>query len=375
MRLVHFLLISAALASPVPALAQAAPSTTEPSRSSAASAPDLMDRESLLPAVLSWLQQQGSKLTFLGDDGGLKGYLVEAPTGKMQSVYVTPDGKHIVAGLMIEQGGRNITGVQIGEMKTRFENAAKALDEEIERSSIQSAEQAMEEGESAGNGVTAAESGIPSVPEESIDEGVADQGEADAKASAKAADATALELPAAEGALAAAEGNPSEVWASDIDKGEFLGAVAEVPYFEVGSQVAPVTLYMVADPQCPYCHAAWDHIKPLVFAKQVKARVILINALEGSEPLAREILASSSASRRWIETNAGRQIEAEVDPDSEAWAASAGYLSMNMEFARSFGIDRTPFLAYVAPDGRFYSALGLPSDMPGFLAASGAGGE
>jgi glutaredoxin len=183
--------------------------------------------------------------------------------------------------------------------------------------------------------------------------------------------AAAVALPEAAATVPGADGNPSDVWASKIDRDQFIKAAEATPFFEVGSRLAPVTLYMVADPKCPYCHAAWDHLEPLVFDKKIKVKVILINALNGSEPFAREILASPAPGRRWIESKAGTNIEPKVDPNSKEYKDTEKYLAMNMDFAKSFGVDRTPFLGYVAPDGRFYTVLGLPSDLDSFLYASG----
>src|SRR3546814_2030494 len=53
----------------------------------------------------------------------MRGYLGESPTGRMQTFYVSPDGNHVVAGLMFRNGGVNVTGVQIGEIQSRFEQA------------------------------------------------------------------------------------------------------------------------------------------------------------------------------------------------------------------------------------------------------------
>src|SRR3546814_6411767 len=53
----------------------------------------------------------------------MRGYLGESPTGRMQTFYVSPDGNHVVAGLLFRNGGVNVTGVQIGEMQSRFEKA------------------------------------------------------------------------------------------------------------------------------------------------------------------------------------------------------------------------------------------------------------
>lgn len=353
----------------------------------------LMRRDSVLPPILTWLQSQGSKLTLIGEESGLKGYLVESPTGKMQSVYVTPDGKHIVAGILFEQGGKNVTGVQIGEMRKRFDDAAKALGANAENASVVSegektdqkakAQAATETDAAPTPDAAPAESGTQATTEEVTptaapvpgQEAPVRKSQADTPsvpATATAAAAPTVTIPEATGEVAGAVGNPSDVWASKIDRDEFLKKAEAAPYFEVGSRVAPTTLWMVADPKCPYCHAAWDHVQRMVFDKKIKVRVVLINALVGSEPFAREILASPDPARRWIVSNGGVNIEPTVDPKSKEYVDSEKYLAMNMEFARSFGIDRTPFLGYVAPDGRFYSVLGLPSDLDSFLAASGA---
>lgn len=361
----------------------------------AASVETLMRRDTLLPPVLAWLQQQGNKLTLIGEEAGLKGYLLESPTGKLQAIYVAPDGKHVVIGSLFEQGGKNVTGVQLGEMKQRFDSAAKALSAKIEGKSASEADAAVKTG-TPETAPTATEAGTAeTLPEQSVSpDGIpgasrqvpagesapvelAPEVKAEAPALAEpttpsVAEATPVSLPEATSTVAGADGNPSDVWASEIDKDEFIKKAEAAPFFEVGSVIAPITVWMVADPKCPYCHAAWDHLKALVFNKQIKVRVIMINALEGSEPFAREILASPAPGRRFIESNAGTNLEPKIDPNSKEWKDSEKYLAMNMEFAKSFNIDRTPFLGYVSPEGRFYSVLGLPSDLDSFLAASGA---
>jgi protein-disulfide isomerase len=379
----------------------------------------LYNRDTLLPAVLVWLQGQGSKLTLIGEEGGLKGYLVESPTGKMQSVYVTPDGKHVVAGVMFEKGGKNVTGVQIGEMRKRFDDAAKALGPNgSEASPVTNGAQTLPQNT---NAVTDAKPAVDPVPAAAAKPSVAADKPADkaqlappAKADDKAAqdhkqdDGLSFDTPAAaekteakpvvapaakaDSAVAQAEvkaepdlaipeatqavkgakGNPSEVWASLVDKNKFLDLAGKTPFFEVGSKLAPATLWMVADPQCPYCHAAWDHIRPMIFDRRLKVRVILIDALRGSDPLAREVLASASPARRWLDSDAGEHFGTmQVDPSSKAFVEAGEFLDLNMKFAREFNIDRTPFMGYVGTDGRFYSVLGLPSELDEFLYATG----
>jgi len=397
------LLLLSTMLLPAPAYAQEAPapaSTVAPADEIKAQSP-LAAREQSLAPVLSWMQSIGVKLTYLGDEGGLSGYLAEDATGKMQTIYVTPDREHVIAGLLLKRGGQNITGVQVGEMRERFSKAAdqyvpkdaagskptpaeastppsKTDKADSEKSDPEPAASAQPEA-----GLPADRQGAVSAPAGEKTEAPAPDGEkpvaavlpdapsdVESKSGLPTGGAAALSLPAATGPAEGSVGNPSEIWSSPIDKEKFLKAVSEVPYIEVGSMNAPITLYEIADPQCPYCHAAWDDIKPLVFEKKIKLRVILIAALNGSEPKAREILASGVPARRWIDSDAGKNLKLEIDPESQPFKDSLSFLEKNMDFAREFGVDRTPFLGYVGFDGKFYSALGLPSDLKSFLSAA-----
>jgi Pyruvate/2-oxoglutarate dehydrogenase complex, dihydrolipoamide acyltransferase (E2) component, and related enzymes len=371
------LLATTLLSAPAIAQEAPAPAASIPRQDEIKAQSPLAAREQALAPVLSWMQSLGIKLTYLGDEGGLSGYLAEDATGKMQTIYVTPDRQHVVAGLLLKRGGDNITGVQVGEMRERFARAAEQYvpkDDTAEvpldvapATSTTEAEVAPEKASSASEGAVEVPSTAPVTPEPKVD--VPDE-KAEAPVSSDTPAPVALALPEASGPVEGAAGNPAELWVSKIDQDKFLKAAAEVPYFEVGSRSAPITLYEIADPQCPYCHAAWNEIKQLVFDKKVKLRVILIAALNGSEPKVRDILASGVPARRWIDSDAGKNLKLEVDPESQPYKDSADFLDKNMGFAREFGVDRTPFLGYVGFDGKFYSALGLPSDLGAFLSAA-----
>lgn len=383
-----------------PALSQEPAASPSSSASVAAQATNpLAAREEALAPVLSWMQSLGVKLTYLGDEGGLRGYLAEDANGKMQTIYVMPDREHVVAGLLLKRGGDNITGVQVGEMRARFAKAAdqfvpkdgapsgkSILPTATPQQSTDTAPKAETKDAADAEPEPAAASAVPApASEQAAAELSADvSGPVDDAAVTNpipepvekptpAAEKAALALPEAKGPIVGAGGNPAELWISkSINKDLFIKRASEVPYFEVGSMQAPITVYEVADPKCPYCHAAWDYLRPLVYDKKIKVRVILIAALNGSEPLAREILSSAVPARRWIDSNAGKNLKIEMDPESQPWKDSLGYLDKNMDFAREFGVDRTPFLGYVGFDGQFYSALGLPSDLESFLSAAAA---
>jgi len=320
----------------------------------------LANREAQLPNVLSWLQTQGVKLTFLGEEGGLRGYLGESANGKMQTFYVTPDGNHVVAGILFRTGGTNVTGVQIGEMRARFESAAK----DIVSATVENGPKPEAPG-----GATA-DAPAPAKPEQP--KGAESPG-GKAEAQPQADGKEAIVVPPPSGPVAGADGRASEVWISKLDRAEFFKAVESAPFFEVGAVSAKPVLWMVADPQCPYCHKTWDHVRSLVYAKKLRVRILLIAGLKGSEPKARELLSQPVPARMWLDTNAGRTIgEPKTDQNSEQWRKAGEFLDRNMQVAQRFGIERTPFLAYVGTDGNFYSSVGLPNDLDGFLASSGA---
>lgn len=346
----------------------------------------LAQREAQLAPILSWLQTKGVSLTFLGEEGGLRGYLGESADGKMQTFYVTPDGQHVILGLLFKNGGTNQTGVQIGEMRARFDAAAKELgagsvSDPVSGKALPKAESFLGGNAATAKPETPKDSQAPSpktepnssTPAPAPTPAPVPVAPAPAPAPAAEAQAGGLALPSASGPITGAVGDPSSLWVSKLDRKVFLDAAEATPFFEVGALSAKPVLWMVADPRCPFCHKTWDRIRPLIYAKKLRVRVVLIPALSGSEPIAREILASPAPGRAWLDSDAGRAItEAKVDKNSDQWVAAGMYLSKNMEFAKRFGIDRTPFLAYVGDNGNFYSALGLPSDLDGFLAATGA---
>jgi protein-disulfide isomerase len=332
----------------------------------------LASREAALPNVLSWLQTQGVKLTFIGDEGGLRGYLGESANGKMQTFYVSPDGNYVAAGVLFKAGGTNVTGVQIGEMRSRFENASKPIVDATVGDGAASSTKSADRPAGGSSKVEIKKDPAPPVPVEVKPTAPGPQTKNDVKDSAIPEKTSGLTLPPPSGPIAGELGNRSDLWISKMSRSEFITAAEKAPFFEVGAVSARPVIWMVADPQCPYCHKAWDRLEKLVYNKKARVRVILMAGLNGSEPKAREILARPVPARAWLDSKAGTNIKQITDTATQEWQTAGIYVGQNGDFARKFGINQTPFLAYVGENGSFYSALGLPSDLDAFLAASGA---
>lgn len=251
----------------------------------------LANRAQLAP-VLRFMQAQGVKLTSLGTEGGLPAYLGESPNGLTQIFYVTPDGAHVVAGVLFDVQGSNITGVQIGEMQRRFEAAQKQLgkapfsagapqaqskppadEPAAPKSSAASTPDAKTAPSSSGSSSLQLPPDEAAAPAKGADakspKAAADQQEEASKlAAAKPEQQAAVEPAKFEPAVATAS---AEKYVSGLDRGAVERALNEAAWFRVGAEEAPA-IYMVADPQCPFCHAAWGRLKDVVWAKKLQIR-------------------------------------------------------------------------------------------------------
>jgi len=68
------------------------------------------------PSAIEYLKRQGNEVIALGKANGLDGYLLIKGAHK-QTVYVTPDGKAVIAGLMFNDLGENLTANQLRNLE------------------------------------------------------------------------------------------------------------------------------------------------------------------------------------------------------------------------------------------------------------------
>jgi protein-disulfide isomerase len=343
-------------------------------------------RAAEMAPVLSWLQTQGVKLTYLGDEGGLKAYLGESANGKQQVFYATPDGDHVVAGLLFKRDGMNVTGVQIGEMQQRFREAQQKYDEAMKTSHEPSEEmkRQLRQGSEVipSTGAKTAEPASKAAPEKAVDAKPADkpaekalpERRSEAAPSLPAALAQATTQPAAPPTQPVAPAvSPIKQmpvrYLSGLDKAEFERSVEDLAWFRVGEEKAPA-LYMVADPNCRFCHKAWDDLKPMVLSGKLQLRIIMVAGLPGSDAAARAILSSDLPGQEWIAGRGsvdGIQAGPAPEPNSEKWNMTTRVLQGNADFIKRFSIQQTPFFGFVGRDGNLYSSTGVPSDLALFL--------
>jgi protein-disulfide isomerase len=286
-----------------------------------------------LPPVLRWLSSNGTKLTSIGDAGGLDGYIAETPSGKLQTFYVTPDGQHVVAGLLFRKGGVNLTGVQINELQKRYE-AAKKQAEKI----------------SSELGAVTPELVVPPKATDSL-----------------------VEVPVEAISNGEVKQSVPNDYISSRDTSEIRGDLENAPWFQVGAQDAPV-LYMIADPNCPFCHRVWSELKTKVMSRKLAVRVILIAAFERSEADAISILSRKDPSRVWLTgegSSATVNISSPPAANTEEFQRASQYLSKNMDLIYKHEIQATPHFMYIGKEGSLYESEGVPVNLDVFLEALG----
>ena len=324
--------------------------------------------------MLDWLRSKGMTVTPFGSrEGGLDAYMVVSPPagpdgkGKLQAFYVMPDPHYAVAGMMMGRNLENVTGLQLGKAKFEVQAADQARAQPT-ASAVRPGIDPAARPDTAAAKAAADTSRDAAGPAPTPDPRTAPAPQA---APAQVPRPTALPEPAAPQVSPGPGPAASARFRSNIDVAALMEGFTTSVWFQVGAADAPV-LYMVVDPQCPFCHAAWAKLKPLVFARKLNVRVVMIAGIKGSDPLARSILTRDNPSTAWLDGEGsieGVPVRQGPLPGSPNFDRAGRMLQVNANFVNRFNINRTPFMAYVADDGALYSSIGLPDDLDAFLAA------
>lgn len=296
-----------------------------------------------LPAFLVNMERGGTKLSDLGNDLGIQGFLAENPAGKMQPIYLRPDGS-VLVGILVDPNGNNVTENQLNRLRKRLDVLNHRFDEtsRAARSALGDTQQAA----AAADDIARSPIPVPDGP---------------APASA------AQNLESSTGSLHAAQASATQ-YVSPFHWSEFQPDADATGYFDIGSPKARV-VYFVADPQCPFCHKAWAQLRPLIEGGKIRVRVIIVDILPGSAPKAQMLLSNKDIDKAWLRGEGsveGYPITQTVQPSAQAWAQAGRVLAFNDGFRARYVPGGTPFLAYQGRDGVFYSASG-PASLQDFL--------
>ena len=189
-----------------------------------------------LPAPLESMAQAGAQLRYMGNEGGLDGWIA-IQNGQEQYFYVTPDREYVLLGMLFDKTGKMITLQQVSTLQ---KEGGAVLDIR--------------------------------------------------KADTLAPDASVTDRLPAQGDILKKLKSPSEQLFSDIEAANWV---------TLGSQTAPV-MYMFIDPQCPYCHEFTKALRKDIEMGAIQVRMIPVGFKDETRAQAALLLAVSDAQARWF---------------------------------------------------------------------------
>jgi hypothetical protein len=347
--------------------------------------------------IVDWFKSKGMIVTDIPmDEGGVDAVLLQTPGTKdhpqrLQALYVLPDNHYAVVGQLLRNDGMLVTALQMADLesKGRLEDASKkkgGSDISLGVNKPAAEEAAFPETAAAPIAPSPAQPAAPGV----ADIAIPDAAPVTAQVPAATAPETVVPTPEATppsgtsaSGIAPATTAASAYRTSTLTSQALTDALKSTAFFVVGAKDAPA-LYMVADPQCPWCHEAWRQLQPEISSGKIQLRIIMIAGIRGSEEMVRSILsregtkladgtdAGDGPARAWVDGEGsvnGVRVKPGPMQGTDAWNAAGNWMDANARFAERFGISRTPFLAYVDKNSDVYSTNGLPDSMGGFLTA------
>ena len=325
--------------------------------------------------ILTFMESHGVKLTYLGNEGGLKGYLGESVNGHFQTFYVSPDGKHVISGIMNNSQGVNITGVQIGEMQKRFQQAEEMLLSrhgltDLQESQHKENETRLSSVETLGNQQNIIKNSNGSTLE-LPKLGMLSESEISSSYSRNLNEISTIPSNSRITSDVAIKTDNFELnTQNESKKYAFLSAVANTTYFEIGNPNAKTLIWKLADPKCGYCHRAWEQLKEYVENGLIKVRIIPVGLLEGSQELLKTTLLSKNPAQTWLDLQDGKRVELRQYVSENQFQKVNAKIANNHKIVKEMGIKGTPYLAFVDSNGIFHSSRGLPNNMENFLMMS-----
>lgn len=257
-----------------------------------------------MPAALQFLADNGAELIYIGDAYGLEAWLAHSSDDNTrQTFYLTPDGDALIAGLMFDGEGKNVTQLQLQEL---YQRDPQAILPPSQR-----------------EGATPNHASI-------------------------------------EDNLAAANHRPSlNSDEYNLNMRIFEGA-ENANWFTYGDENAPI-LYAILDANCPFCARAWDQLEEPVANGDVQVRVIMTGRLhETSLEKAAAILSADDPVEAFNTYHGSRApVPRGLSPEG------ARKVSENEDFAHEFDLNLIPTFIYISADGTPIMRDGLPGDIKG----------
>jgi thiol:disulfide interchange protein DsbG len=252
--------------------------------------------------VLSEFMKTGVKVYFIGTQFGLNGWFL-MKENQVQIAYTTLDNQNIIIGVLFNAQGDDVSSQQV---KTLY-------DTNKEVNAYLTTMNAQQSGAANGGFLTPQPGIVPTAGTGSI-------------------------LPPA---------SPGERLIQTLDTASAV---------TFGSPLAP-KIYIVADPNCPHCQAAWHSLRNAVFGGRLQVRLIPVDAVSpDSQRPAALLLRSLDPLNAWDKYEAGDKTQLAGNPDT----AALDNIRNNRAILDAWHIQVTPYMVYRARDGQVKIVQGEP---------------
>ena len=340
------------------------------------------------PAV-NYLKKIGASFAYIGKAGDFDGYVSEVD-GHKQIIYLIPgDPNHFIVGSVLDSDGHNLTLLSAHQEEEKLSDAIKQLQVIRDKASANAQGLDLTSNTAPAPNATATNpmptkdgdvSSISTPPADVTNDSApaettkTTQTVVSNKKDAEVFDPAFMKNVVFEPGKMKDDSGPFIV---DFDPKEFIadvtnqhGAKNQTANFTVGDENSHLpTVYMIADPQCPFCHAAWAQLHSIWDGK-FNVEIILADFLPGSDKVVDQLLAHDNVGNLWLQglgSKDGVLVTNSVPETSYAWKKADEYRTKNNDpFARKFqelfaknGQTGVPVLAYVGADGKLRAREGV----------------
>lgn len=129
-----------------------------------------------------------------------------------------------------------------------------------------------------------------------------------------------------------------------------------------GKADAPRTVYVITDPNCPWCHKFWEAARPAVESGKVQLRHILVGIIRPDSPAKAAAILEANNPSEMLEKGERSYSKGGVTALKTVSAESKKTLSANLQLMEQLGFSGTPAIIYKKADGVLGRVNGFPKD-------------
>lgn len=126
-----------------------------------------------------------------------------------------------------------------------------------------------------------------------------------------------------------------------------------------GKTNAPRIVYVITDPNCPWCHRFWEAARPWVTSGKVQLRHLMVGIIGADSPAKAAAILESRNPAQALEN---KERTGHITPLEKVSEASTRVLEANLKLMQELGLRGTPGLIYRSSDGKVQTFGGFPNE-------------